>query len=51
MKLFIQIFKDGNFGNFRFDIIVIPNNKINVLELKQILYEKYGIKKENQRFY
>ena len=49
MKLFIQIFKDGNFGNFRFDIIVIPNNKINVLELKQILYEKYGIKKENQR--
>jgi serine/threonine protein kinase len=49
MKLFIQIFKDGNFGNCRFDVIVTPNNKITVLELKQILYGKYGIKKENQR--
>ena len=49
MKLFIQIFKDGNFGNFRFDVIVIPSNQITVLELKQILYEKYAIKKENQR--
>ena len=49
MKLFIQIFKDGNFGNLKFDVIVVPNNKITVLELKQILYGKYGISKANQR--
>ena len=49
MKLFIQIFKDGNFGNCRFDVIIVPNNKISVLELKQILYSKYGIDKSNQR--
>ena len=49
MKLFIQIFKDINFGNCRFDDIVIPNNKITVLELKQILYGKYGIDKSNQK--
>ena len=49
MKLFIQIFKDGNFGNCRFDIIIIPNNQITVLQLKQLLYEKYGIDKSNQR--
>ena len=49
MKLFIQIFKDGNFGNLKFDVIVVPNNKITVLELKQILYGKYGINKANQR--
>ena len=49
MKLFIQIFKDGNFGNCRFDVIVIPNNQITVLQLKQILYGKYGINQSNQR--
>ena len=49
MKLFIQIFKDENFGNCRFDIIIVPNNQITVLELKQILYGKYGIKNSNQR--
>ena len=49
MKLFIQIFKDGNFGNCRFDVIIVPNNQITVLELKQILYGKFGINKSNQR--
>ena len=49
MKLYIQIFKDGNFGNCRFDVIVIPNNQITVLQLKQILYGKYGINQSNQR--
>ena len=49
MKLFIQIFKDGNFGNYRFDVIIVPNNQITVLELKQILYGKYGIDQSNQR--
>ena len=49
MKLFIQIFKDGNFGNCRFDVIAVRNNQITVHELKQLLYEKYGINKSNQR--
>ena len=49
MKLFIQIFKDGNFGNYRFDVIIVPNNQITVLELKQMLYGKYGIDQSNQR--
>ena len=49
MKLYIQIFKDNNFGNCRFDIIIVPNNKILVSDLKQILYEKYGVSSSNQR--
>ena len=49
MKLYIQIFKDGNFGNCRFDIVMIPNNLISVYELKQILYGKYGVNHSNQR--
>ena len=49
MKLYIQIFKDENFGNCRFDVVVIPNNQISVYELKQILYGKYGINHSNQR--
>ena len=49
MKLFIQIFKDNNFGNCRSDIITIPKNNITVLDLKQILYEKYGVIHSNQR--
>ena len=49
MKLYIQIFKDGNFGNCRFDIVVIPNNQITVFDLKEILYGKYGVNHSNQR--
>ena len=49
MKLFVQIFKDGNFGNCSFDVVVIPNNQISVYELKQILYGKYGVNQSNQR--
>ena len=49
MKLYIQIFKDGNFGNCSFDVVVIPNNQISVYELKQILYGKYGVNQSNQR--
>lgn len=49
MKLYVQIFKDGNFGNCRFDVVVIPNNQISVNELKQILYGKYGVNQSNQR--
>ena len=49
MKLYVQIFKDGNFGNCRFDVVSIPNNQITVYELKQILYGKYGVHHSNQR--
>ena len=49
MKLYIQIFKDGNFGNCSFDVVIIPNNEITVIELKQILYGKYGVNHSNQR--
>ena len=49
MKLYIQIFKDNNFGNCRLDIIIVSNNKILVNDLKQILYEKYGVSPSNQR--
>ena len=49
MKLYIQIFKDGNFGNCRFDVVVIPSNQMTVYELKQILYGKYGVNQSNQR--
>ena len=49
MKLYIQIFKDGNFGNYSFDVVVIPNNQISVYELKKILYGKYGVNQSNQR--
>ena len=49
MKIYIQIFKDNNFGNCRSDIIIIPKNNITVYELKQMLYEKYGVIHSNQR--
>ena len=49
MKLYIQIFKDGNFGNCSFDIVCAPNNQITVFELKEILYGKYGVNHSNQR--
>ena len=48
MKLYIQIFKDNNFGNFSSDIIIIPHSHIKVCELKQIIQEKYGINQSNQ---
>ena len=49
MKLFIRIFTANNFGNFRSDIITIPKNNIKVNQLKQIIYEKYGVNHSNQR--
>ena len=48
MKLYLQIFKDGYFGNCRFDEVCIPNNQISVYELKLILYGKYGVNHSNQ---
>ena len=49
MKIYIQIFKDNNYGNYRSDILVIPHNHLKVFGLKQIIQEKYGIQKPNQR--
>ena len=49
MKIYIQIFKDNKFGNFRSDILIIPNNRLKVYAFKQIIQEKYGIKGSNQK--
>ena len=49
MKIYIQIFKDNKFGNFRSDILIIPNNRLKVFAFKQIIQEKYGIKGCNQK--
>ena len=49
MKIFLQIFKDNKFGNFRSDILIIPNNYLKIFALKQIIQERYGIKGSNQR--
>jgi hypothetical protein len=49
MKLYIKIYKDNNFGNYRSDLLIIPNNKIKVSTFKQIVQEKYGVNHSNQR--
>ena len=49
MKLYIKIFKDNNFGNYRSDLLIIPNNKIKVSTFKQIAQEKYGVNHSNQK--
>ena len=49
MKLYVQIFKDNNFGNCRSDILIIPHNHLKVSDLKLIIQEKYGINHSNQR--
>ena len=49
MKLYIKIYKDNNFGNYRSDLLIIPNNKLKVSTFKQILQEKYGVNHSNQR--
>ena len=49
MKLYIQIFKNKNFGNYSSDLLIIPHNKLKVSILKEIIKEKYGINHSNQR--
>ena len=49
MKLYIKIFKDNSFGNYRSDLLIIPNNKLKVSTFKQIIQEKYGVNHSNQR--
>ena len=49
MKIYLKIFKDKNFGNYKTEIILITTNKIKVSDLKQIIFQKFGIEKSMQR--
>ena len=49
MRIYLKIFKDKNFGNYKIDYILISTDKITVNDLKQIIFQKYGIEKSSQR--
>ena len=49
MKIYLKIFKDKDFGNCKTNLLLITTNKIKVSELKQIIFQKYGIEKSVQR--
>lgn len=49
MKLYIRLYQLPQIGNCITDSIDIPSNRITVLELKQILYDKYKIPPSEQR--
>ena len=49
MKIYLKIFKDNNFGNCKTELILLTTNKIKVSDLKQIIFQKYGIEKSIQR--
>ena len=49
MKIYLKIFKDCNIGNCKTELILLTTNKIKVSELKQIIFQKYGIEKSMQR--
>lgn len=49
MKVFIRAYQSPFIGNCSTDIINIPNNKITVAQLKDILFEKYRIPASQQR--
>ena len=49
MKIYLKIFKDKNFGNCKTELILITTNKIKVSDLKQIIFQKFGIEKSTQR--
>ena len=49
MKIYIRTYKEPTIGNYSTDLITIPSNQISVLELKQLLYDKYHIDKSQQR--
>ena len=48
MKIYIRIFQYKNFGNYRSDILLIPSKSITVSDLKELIYQKNGIKTSNQ---
>ena len=49
MKIFIRAYQNPFIGNCSTDVLHIPNNKITVLQLKDMLYEKYRIHQSQQR--
>ena len=49
MKIYLKIFKDSNLGYCKTELILITTNKIKVSELKQIIFQKFGIEKSIQR--
>jgi len=49
MKIFIRLYQSQSIGICKADIIHIPNNKITVAQLKEILFEKYRIDPSQQR--
>ena len=49
MKIYLKIFKDKNFGNYKTELILISTSKIKVSDLKRIIFQKYGIEKSTQR--
>ena len=49
MKLYIRLYQLPQIGNCITDSLDIPSNRITVLELKQILYDKYKIPPSEQR--
>ena len=49
MRIYLKIFKDKNLGNWKTEIILITTNKIKVSDLKQIIFQRYGIEKSIQR--
>jgi hypothetical protein len=49
MKVFIRSYQSPFIGNCSTDVVHIPNNKITVAELKDMLYEKYRIHPSQQR--
>ena len=49
MKIYLKIFKDKNFSDYKTDLILISTNKIKVNDLKHIIFQKYGIEESIQR--
>ena len=49
MKIYLKIFKDKDFGNCKTSLLLIATNKIKVSELKQIIFQKFGIEKSIQK--
>ncbi len=49
MKIFIRAYQSPFIGNCSTDVLHIPNHKITVEKLKDILYEKYKIHPSLQR--
>jgi hypothetical protein len=49
MKIFILSYQSPFIGNCHSDVMHIPNNKISVAELKELIYEKNRIHPSQQR--